>query len=175
MQKLDADAQYLAGIGENVTDISQLFGFEVQQASGYSPLSQPCQRHRRPGRRARTAAQLRSDLQRLRFIDRNQFGRFGWGWTDSWDTHITVDADGSVNVYEPGGSIRRFQPDSRGGYFAQAGDHGTLAARSGGGYTLTELDGQVTAYNAGRQPRLRPGHQRQPHHRRLHGRPAHRA
>ena len=24
------------------------------------------------------------------------------------------------------GSIRRFQPDSRGGYFAQAGDHGTL-------------------------------------------------
>ena len=39
VQKLDADAQYLAGIGENVTDISQLFGFEVQQASGYSPLA----------------------------------------------------------------------------------------------------------------------------------------
>ena len=81
-------------------------------------------------------------------LDRNQSGRLGWGWTDSWDTHVTVDSDGSVNVYEPGGSIRRFQPDSRGGYFAQAGDHGTLAARSGGGYTLTELDGQVTAYNA---------------------------
>ena len=83
-----------------------------------------------------------------RFIERNQSGRFGWGWDDSWDTHVTVDADGSVNVYEPGGSIRRFQPDSRGGYFAQPGDHGTLAARSGGGYTLTELDGQITAYNA---------------------------
>ena len=39
VQKLDADAQYLAGIGENVTDVSQLFGFEIEQASGYSPLA----------------------------------------------------------------------------------------------------------------------------------------
>ena len=39
MQKLDADAQYLHGLGETVTDIGQLFGFEVQQADGYSPLS----------------------------------------------------------------------------------------------------------------------------------------
>jgi len=53
-----------------------------------------------------------------------------------------------VNVLGPNGSLRRFQPDSRGGYFDQPGDHGTLAAAAGGGYTLTELDGQVTAYNA---------------------------
>ena len=38
VQKLDADAQYLFSLGENVTDIGQLFGFEVQQANGYSPL-----------------------------------------------------------------------------------------------------------------------------------------
>ena len=148
VQKLDADAQYLAGIGENVTDISQLFGFEVQQASGYSPLASLA---------SATDAQVDvPGLLSLSFvrtyapgiIDQNQFGRFGWGWTDSWDTYITVDSDGSVNVYEPGGSIRLFQPDSRGGYFAQAGDYGTLAALSGGGYTLTEQDGQVTAYNA---------------------------
>ncbi len=147
VQKLDADAQYLAGIGENVTDIGQLFGFEVQQASGYSPLASLA---------GASDAQVAAPGLPLSFartfspsiLDRNQSGRFGWGWTDSWDTHITVDADGSVNVYEPGGSIRRFQPDSRGGFFAQAGDHGTFAARSGGGYTLTELDGQLTAYNA---------------------------
>jgi RHS repeat-associated protein len=147
MQKLSTDAQYLAGIGERVTDISQLFGFEVEQASGYSPLASLA---------SATDAQVAAPGLALGFartfspsiLDRNQFGPFGWGWDDSWDTHITVDADGSVNVYEPGGSIRRFQPDSRGGYFAQAGDHGTLAARTGGGYTLTELDGQVTAYNA---------------------------
>src|SRR5262249_20238384 len=81
-------------------------------------------------------------------VSRNQFGRFGWGWSDSWQTSITVDSDGSVDVHGPGGSLRRFQPDLRGGYFAQPGDHGTLAALPGGGYTLTELNGQVTAYNA---------------------------
>ena len=59
-----------------------------------------------------------------------------------------METDGAVDVYEPDGSIRQFQPDSRGGYFAQAGDYGTLAALSGGGYTLTELNGDITAYNA---------------------------
>src|SRR5205823_6180805 len=71
-----------------------------------------------------------------------------WGWSDSWDTSLTVDSDGSVNLLGPAGSLRRFQPDSRGGYFAQPGDHGTLTKRSGGCYTLTELNGQITAYNA---------------------------
>ncbi len=147
VQQLDSDAQYLAGLGETVTDIGQLFNFEVQQANGYSPLSSLAR-----ATDAQVAAPgLPLSLARTfapGVIARNQFGRFGWGWSDSWSTSFTVDADGSVNVLGPAGSLRRFQPDSRGGYFAQPGDHGTLKALPGGGYTLTELNGQVTAYNA---------------------------
>jgi YD repeat-containing protein len=130
-----------------VADLGQLFSFEVQQANGYSPLSSLA---------SASDAQVAAPGLSLGFarnfspgiINRNRFGRLGWGWSDSWDTSLTVDADGSVNVFGPGGTLRRFQPDSRGGYFAQTGDHGTLAALSGGGCTLTELNGNETAYNA---------------------------
>jgi RHS repeat-associated protein len=146
VQRLDDDVQYLAGLGETVTDIGQLYTFEVEQANGFSPISSLA---------GATDASLAAPGLPLSFarsfppsiIDRNRLGRFGWGWADTWDTSITVDADGTVNVLGPGSSRRRYQPDRRGGYFAQPGDHATLAPRTGGGYTLTALDGQVTAYN----------------------------
>ncbi len=37
-QRLDNDATYLGHLGENVTDLSQLWSFEVQQANGFSPV-----------------------------------------------------------------------------------------------------------------------------------------
>jgi RHS repeat-associated protein len=52
-----------------------------------------------------------------------------------------VIADGS-------GSERRFQPDRRGGFFDQPGDHGMLIAGPGGTFTLHELNGLVTAFRA---------------------------
>ena len=38
IQRLDADAAYLGGLGENVTDTGQLFAFELEQAAGLSPV-----------------------------------------------------------------------------------------------------------------------------------------
>ena len=54
---------------------------------------------------------------------------------------------GRSTFTSPTARSRVFQPNSQGGYDAQPGDYGTLAALPDGGYTLTELDGQVTAYN----------------------------
>ncbi len=74
----------------------------------------------------------------------------------------------------PSGEQRVFQPDSRGSdYFDQPGDYGILTEGTGGTFTLQETDGQIEAFNAERHARLHPGHQRQPDHGRLHGRPAH--
>ncbi|MHB9065961.1 MAG: RHS repeat-associated core domain-containing protein [Pirellulaceae bacterium] len=147
VQKLDADAQYLAELGTSVIHVDQLFGFEIQQANGISPLTSLV---------SANDVQVAAPGLPLSFeraflpgvIERNQFGRFGRGWTDSWDAHLTLDSDESVNVYQPGGSIRRFPLLSGGGYSSQPGDYGTLATRSGGGYTLTEVAGQVTAFFA---------------------------
>jgi RHS repeat-associated protein len=143
---LDQDATCLSQIGQPTNDVDQLFNFEVQQAIGYSPLASLA---------GATDAQVATPGLSLSFsrtfgatiLDYNGFGRFGWGWDDSWDTDFIVESDGAVDVYEPGGSIRRFQPNGSGGYTAEPGDYGTLAPL-GGGFTLTEQDGTVTAYNA---------------------------
>lgn len=76
-------------------------------------------------------------------------GPLGLGWSDSWQTSLTVQSDGTVVVVEPGGIQRIFEPDSRNpnNYFDQAGDYGVLTPTGGGAFTLTEQDGTVTAYN----------------------------
>ena len=63
-------------------------------------------------------------------------GPFGWGWewTDGWQRILTV-VNGTVTITNPDGSQRLFQPDSRGGYFDEPGDNGTLTAVGGGGFT----------------------------------------
>ena len=41
---------------------------------------------------------------------RNVMGPFGMGWSDSWQTSLAVQSDGTVVVTEPGGVQRFFQP-----------------------------------------------------------------
>ena len=56
VQRMDNDASYLGHLGENVTDLSQFWSFEVQQANGFSRgpdavLTTPTRQSRHPGRR----------------------------------------------------------------------------------------------------------------------------
>jgi RHS repeat-associated protein len=145
--RMDADAAYLAGLGENVTDLSKLFGFEILQANGLSPvstlvattdLSVPA-----PGLSLAVDRVFSNSI-----ISRNQIGPFGlgWWWSDGWQRTLSVQGDGTVVIGDGDGSQRRFQPDVRGGYFDQAGDHATLAQLTGGGYSLTETTGLITAF-----------------------------
>ncbi len=148
VQRLDAEASYLGTLGENVTDISQLFGFEVQQANGLGPITQLA------SATDASAPALGPSLSFSRSFSpslsgRDQMGPFGLGWYDSWQATLAVQSDGTVVVTEPGGAQRVFQPDSRNpdNYFGQAGDHGVLTPIGNGAFTLTEQDGTVTAYN----------------------------
>ena len=153
-----------------MTDIGQLFNFEVQQANGYSPLSSLANA---------TDAQVATPGLPLSFArtfapgpSRGiQFGSFGWGWSDSWETSLTVDPDGSVNVLRaPDGSLRRFQPDSPAvtslSPATTARWRPCLAAATP---RPSERPGQGLYRE--RHAELRPGHQRQPDHRQLHQRP----
>ncbi len=150
VQRLDDEARYLGTLGEDVTDVSRLYSFELLQADGLSTITQlgasvdasmPT-----PGRLSLSFGRFFTPS----ITGRNAMGPLGLGWSDSWQSSLAVQADGTVVVTEPGGAGRTFQPDVRdpNHYFDQAGDHGVLTPAGGGAFTLTEPDGTVTAYNA---------------------------
>jgi RHS repeat-associated protein len=146
---LDQDAAYLGSLGENVTDIGQLLAFETLRADGLTT---------EPRLATRVDAQADTPGLPLTFSrsyadtisGRYQLGPLGRGWTwdEGWASTLAVQSDGTVVITGPGGIERRFQPDSRGGYFAAPGDEGILTAGAGGTFTLREDNGLVTAFRA---------------------------
>jgi RHS repeat-associated protein len=143
--RMDADAAYLAGLGETVTDLSRLLVFEIQEANGFSPVrdlvaaadaSLPA-----PGLSLNVDRTFSNSM-----IGRNQIGPFGrgWWWSDGWQRTLSVLGNGTVVISDGNGLQHRFQPDQRGGYFDQPGDHATLTQLATGVYTLTETNGLVT-------------------------------
>jgi RHS repeat-associated protein len=145
---LDDNAAYLGRLGESVSDVGALLGFELQQANGLSPYSTLS---------SATDASVAAPGLTLTFArffgssiaDRYVSGPLGYGWSDNWQYSLQVESDGTVNISEPGGSIRTFQPDSRsGGYFADAGDYGTLTVIGGGVFSMQETDGTIMRFRA---------------------------
>jgi RHS repeat-associated protein len=147
--RMDDDAAYLGSLGENVTDLSQLFEFEIQQANGFSPVDPLASAVDLAG--PAPGLPLIVDRQFTDSITgRHQLGPFGrgWSWLDSWDQTVSASSDGTVVVASGDGSQRRYQPDSRGGYFDEPGDDVTLRKLASGVYTVTEPNGLVTAFRA---------------------------
>ena len=157
---LDNNAAYLGRLGLNVGDVSKLLAFQFMQDDGLCPLrtlassvdaSVPT-----PGLPLTFS---RSFGERI--SQRYALGPLGRGWSHNWQYSLSQGSDGTITIFGPGGSQRVFQPDSRGpvaeplaqlsvisrnGYFAQAGDYGTLASAGGGAYTLTEKSGLLYYY-----------------------------
>jgi RHS repeat-associated protein len=146
---LDNEADYLGRLGEDVTDVSDLWAFATAQADGLSPmpvlssvtdLDVPV-----PG-------DLSLDFTRTYqepISARDALGPLGYGWTDDWQYSLSLASDGTVTVTMPTGQHRVFQPDSRGSdYFDEAGDYGVLSEGTGGTFTLQESNGQIEAFNA---------------------------
>jgi YD repeat-containing protein len=145
---LDANAGYLAQVGESVGDISRLFSFAVHQADGLSPYpvltSAVDARVTAPGL---SLTFQRAFLPTLSGRYRSGPLGLGWVWTGGWQRTLTVAKDGTVTISDADGSQRIFQPDSRGSdYFALAGDHGTLTNNGDGTFTLTEADGTLSHF-----------------------------
>jgi RHS repeat-associated protein len=149
VRMLSDNAAYLGRLGLHVTDVDELYGFELQQAIGLSPLSVLAT--------ALDAVLPTPGLPLLfgrsfgnTITERYQVGPFGRGWAASWQVRLERLADGTVIVHESADAQRRFQPDSRtaGAYFSQTGDTGKLRQVGGGAYELAEANGLMTRFAA---------------------------
>jgi len=149
VQTLDGYAAYLAQLGEDVTDINQLWSFAVQQAIGFSPIRQLTSvvdaQVATPGLALQFGRSFSSSL-----LGRYEMSPLGSGWTlaGGWGRSLQAQPDGTVDILDGDGSDRRFQPGRQGGYVDQAGDHGTLTAFGDGTFTIRELNGIVTGFRA---------------------------
>ena len=144
---LSDNAIYLGRLGLNVTDVSSLLAFELTQADSLNPVgalaSATDAAARQPGLNlvfGRVFPQAIS--QRLRF------GPLGWGWSHNWDFAAQTDTNGNIAILGPVDARLEFQPDLRGGFFAQAGDFGKLSVLSPNVYELRETDGSRMVFRA---------------------------
>src|SRR5262249_38598528 len=151
VQLLDSTAAYLSQIGEDVTDVHDLNAFVLAQADGLHPVRTLA---------TSTDASVPApglDMELTRSFPntisaRYRKGALGRGWYHSWETSLTVEADGTVVVLAPTGLERAFQPDRRpfreSSYFAAPGDHGTLTRLADGSFDLSEADGVLWHYGS---------------------------
>jgi len=148
---LDQNASYLGRLGENVTDISQLWQFEIQQAMGFNVVptlaSNVDANIAGPGLSLSLSQSYASSI-----LDRDTLGPLGLGWSldGPWEDTLSTLSDGSVVIQGPGGLYRLFQPDSRNPdhYFDQPGDYGTLIPNSDGTFSVEEVGGELTHFLA---------------------------
>src|SRR5262249_35032588 len=129
-------------------DLSRLFNFEVLQADAFSPLqslhSDTDAHAQSPGPALNVDRVFPNSIHARYLI--GPFGR-GWEWVDGWQRVLSVSANGTAIRTAADGSQRYFQPDGRGGYFADPGDEGILTSIGGGSFTLTESNGTVTGFS----------------------------
>jgi RHS repeat-associated protein len=143
---LDANAQYLGTLGENIADPATPWSFELQQAIGLGPIQDigttVDDQVAVPGLPLEFSRTFSSSI-----VGRSQTGPLGLGWSDNWDISLAVQADGTVVVSEPGDTQVSFTPNGSGGYTDQPGDHETLTSLGGGAFSLEETNGTLTVFN----------------------------
>ncbi len=146
---LDNEVSYLGQLGEDVTDVSELWSFALMQADGLTPTPELAGA---TDIDVAVPGPVSLDFSRVYqepLSSRDAIGPLGYGWSDDWQYSLSVASDGTVTVIMPGGEQRVFQPDSRGSdYFDQPGDNGVLTKSAGGAFTLQEADGEIEQFNA---------------------------
>ncbi len=146
VQEFDQDASYLGSLGENVSDVNQLWSLEVQRANGLGPMQDLAT----STDISVTAPGLALAVERsfsANVIPRNILGPFGFGWAigGAWGETLTVQSGGTVVITQADGSNLDFTANAN-GYASPQGDYDMLANLGGGVFTLTQVNGQGTDF-----------------------------
>ena len=152
VKSLDDQAVYLSRQGSNVTDVSELWSFTVQQAAGLGLL--PVLDNAVDASVPTSGLSLSLTRSFLNTIPgRYHTGIFGNGWVSNWEMRLSVGSDGAVSIDPGNGSPATYDPDTRitGGYLSASGDTSKLVGLSSGEFDLHGADGTVTHFAANGQ------------------------
>jgi RHS repeat-associated protein len=146
LQTLDADAVYLANLGQPTTDLNQLLSFEIEKANAVytaqtlvsvTPLSLPA-----PGLNLTFEQSFQQSI-----AGRYTEGILGFGWTNNWDASATTIPNGDVLI-ENDGTSQYFSLQPNGTFASPPGERGTTLSASGAAYQLVAPDGTTYQFNA---------------------------
>ncbi len=135
---LARDATHLHQVGQDVSDVSSLWGFEIGMANAaLNPL---------PALAGAIDASMPTPGLSLSFsrvfgqsiLSRYKLGSLGRGWSTNWDIRAETESNNDVVLRGPGGADRFFTLDL-GVYRGVPGEHGVLTS-SNGAFRLTETD-----------------------------------
>ncbi len=142
-QVLFNDELYLSSLGESVTSVDQLMGYELMKAE--DAMTGPSLNTAVDDSIPAPGTPLSFQRTYIQSLDgRYRLGTLGRGWVSNWDISASTDAAGKVTIFDAG-HIRVFTPMSGGGYQSEPGDYGALNL-VGGVYQLREKDGTITAF-----------------------------
>ena len=150
VRTLAENAAYLGRLGRRVIDVSELWGFEIQQAIGLGPLSSLTTvtdiHVDAPGMPITFQRVFSSNI--VGATSRARSAAAGPGLT-AGSCALTIESDGTVVVSGLDGRRYRFEPDRRGTgnqLFSEAGDRSSLTALGGGEFLLREPAGMQTRF-----------------------------
>ena len=145
---LDANAAYLGGLGENVTDVNALWGFMYTQADdALGPVE-----HLQTVFDASVPLPNGGSLSfwrnyHLPISGRYVTGILGAGWSVPYQSQLVIEPSGDAELLTVGENPEVFQKDTRGGFFDD--DEGdSLALTNLGQYTITAPDGESDTYGS---------------------------
>ncbi len=141
---LQADAIYLAQVGDAVTQQQDLVKFEVLKAEDLEPMPTLASVVDKPA----ADPGLSLDFQRSfgsSLPGRYQLGLLGYGWASNWDISALADTVGDVFIRQ-GAVSTEFTPVGSSGKYTNTTGNGDVLTIAQGSYVLTAQDGTITAF-----------------------------
>lgn len=142
------NVDYLGRFGQTTSDVSDLWNFEIAQASA---AISPVRYLTAAVDASRSAPGLPLAFARVygqSIPSRFRLGPLGRGWTHNWEIKAEIQSNGDVVLRGPGGSDRFFTRQRNGSYTSAPGDYGRLLQMAGA-FRLTETDQLVWQFDAG--------------------------